>query len=335
MPLEFHIVNIDANVDLQQTINRFNRIQTSFKLVLIENDFNSTSDVLNREDFFTHYKSRNKYIIGITKKPLDNNFFSDIDPSYQIAIISTHESEIYSPPFKIEDYLMSEFLLSILLIIAKMNIGHYETRGCLFDFCENKRDIVVKLHSGSICADCKARLMYYGVSEEMLASAMKILWDISKDFLSPRVVRGCPIGHKVCKEYHAIQQEYSDKNVFLAISFSNEFRDLMDHLKEKLNNIGFNLKVVNQEIENKNILCKICKTIQTCKYGIAEFSGLRHNVTYEFGLMQAFGLETIAIIKKEKFDEFEKHLSDMKGIEVIPYQRVGDDLFKKLKKFLL
>ena len=51
--------------------------------------------------------------------------------------------------------------------------------------------------------------------------------------------------------------------------------------------------------------------------------------------MQAFGLETIAIIKKEKLEDFENVLSDMKGIEVIPYDRVGDDLFDKLKRFLL
>ena len=335
MRQEFYIVNIDSEDDIGKVIKEFNRLQSSFVLRLETNDFSDNSEVLHREKFFRHYGERGKYIIGITKRPLDNNWFSDVNANYSVALISTDSSEIYSPPFRIEDYLKSEILLSILLILSKMNIGHYETRGCLFDFCENKKDIVVKLHSGSICADCKARLMYYGVTEEMLASAMKILWDISKDFLSPRVVRGCPIGHKVCKEFHTIQREYSDRNVFLAISFSNEFKDMIDHLKEKLKNIGFNLKVVNQTIENKNILCKICKTIQTCKFGIAEFSGFRHNVSYEFGLMQAFGLETIAIIKKEKLEDFENVLSDMKGIEVIPYDRVGDDLFDKLKRFLL
>lgn len=334
MPIKFCITNIDSNIKLERIITRFNRIQTSFELILKDNDFKDTTGILNREKFFDHYKSREELIIGITEKPLDNNFFSYIDSDYKTAVISIHQSEIYSPPFKIEDYLLSEILLSILLMLAKMNIGHYETRGCLLDFCENKKDIVIKLHSGSICADCKARLMYYGVTEEMLASAMKVLWDISKDFLSPRVVRGCPIGHKVCKEYHTIQREYSDRNVFLAVSFSDEFKDMIDHLNEKLKKAGFYLKVVNQTIENKNILCKICKTIQTCKFGIAEFSGFKHNVSYEFGLMQAFGLETIAIIKKEKLQEFEKNISDMKGIEVIPYERVGDDLFENLKRFL-
>jgi hypothetical protein len=272
--------------------------------------------------------------IGITQKELNNNFFSDIDETYKIALISLHESEIYSPPFQIEEYLKSEVLLSIMLMLAKMNIGHYDTLGCLFDLCENKKDIVVKLHSGSICADCKARLMYYGLSESELVSAQKVLWDISKDFISIRGSRGCPIGHKACKEFHEIRREYSDKKIFLAISFGQEFQDMIDHLKTKFGNLGFDLKVVNESIANKNILCKICRTIQTCKYGIAEFSGFRHNVSYELGLMQAFGLETIGIIKQDKLDDFEKNMSDMKGVEVIPYQTVSEDLFTKLQRFI-
>jgi hypothetical protein len=50
--------------------------------------------------------------------------------------------------------------------------------------------------------------------------------------------------------------------------------------------------------------------------------------------MQAFGLETIGIIKKEKLHELDRKMSDMKGIEVIPYQNEAEDLLAKLQKFL-
>lgn len=336
----FHLINVDTSIAVDHLIRDFNRTQSSFRLEKLKNGFITSARVLNRETFFSNSKDKIdsvqeiNYIIGITQKELDNNFFSDADDNYKIAIISLHESELYSPPFKIEEYLKSEILLSIMLILAKMNIGHYDTLGCLFDFCKNKKDIVVKLHSGSICADCKARLMYYGLTEAELVSSQKILWDISKDFISIRGSKGCPIGHKSCKEFHEIRREYSDKNIFLAISFGEEFQDMIDHLKTKLRSIDFNLIVVNEKIANKNILCKICKAIQISKYGIAEFSGFRHNVSYEFGLMQAFGLETIGVIKKEKHPEFERNMSDMKGIEVIPYQNVAGDLFTSLQRFI-
>lgn len=336
----FHLVNVDTSINLDNLIRDFNRNQSSFSLKNLENDFTVTTEILKSEDFFSYFNSiisnniEVNYIIGITQKQLDNNFFSNVNETYQIAIISINQSEIYSPPFNIEEYVKSQILESVLLILSKMNIGHYETLGCLFDFCSDKKDIVVKLHSGSICADCKARLMYYGLTDSELVSAQKVLWDISKDFISIRGSKGCPTGHKTCKEFHAIRRKYSNRNIFLAISFGAEFQDMIDHLKTKFRDDDFDLKVVSQNIENKNILCKICETIQTCKYGIAEFSGFRHNVSYEFGLMQAFGLETIGIIKNEKFRDFERNMSDMKGIEVIPYDSISEDLFPKLQTFI-
>jgi len=334
----FHVVNIDSPINTDLLIDEFNRLQSSFRLEKLDNDFSCENKTIDRKHLFNHFEKKLggeiKYIIAITKKPLDNSFFSDVNEKYQVAIISTNQSQIYSPPFKIEDYLQSEILLSILLILSKMNIGHYDTRGCLFDFCGDKKDIVIKLHSGSICSECKARLIYYGVADEEISSTQKVLWHIAKDFISSRVSRGCPIGHGVCKEFHEIQRGYSDRNIFLAISFGKEFQDMIDHLRTKFKEVGFNLNVVNQKIENKNILCKICKTIQMCKYGIAEFSGFRHNVSYEFGLMQAFGVKTIGIIKNERLTDFEKNMSDMKGIEIIPYQSVSGDLFEKLKEFV-
>ncbi|MBC2746875.1 MAG: hypothetical protein HF975_07695 [ANME-2 cluster archaeon] len=333
-------MNIDTLLDFDSLIRDFNRNQSSFRLKNLENDFTISAETLESEEFFKHFNliirdnPEVTYIVGITQKQLDNNFFSNVNEAYQMAIISINQSEIYSPPFNIEEYIKSQILESIMLILSKMNIGHYDTLGCLFDFCSDKKDIVVKLHSGSICADCKARLMYYGLTESELVSAQKVLWDISKDFISIRGSKGCPTGHKTCKEFHEIRREYSDRNIFLAISFGTEFQDMIDHLETKFRDDDFDLKVVNQNIDNKNILCKICKTIQICKYGIAEFSGFRHNVSYEFGLMQAFGLETIGIINNEKFHEFERNMSDMKGIEVIPYESISKDLFPKLQRFI-
>jgi hypothetical protein len=312
-------------------------MQSSFKLNPLVNDLVVDDDIFQRSYFFDHYSDKLtsdvKYIIGITHKRLDNNYFSDINETNQLAIISLYGWDIYSPPFKLTDYIKLEILESVLGMLCIANIGHYDTRGCLFDFCADKKDIIVKLHSGSICADCKARLMYHGMAEE-IPSSLKILWNISKDYLSINVGKGCPIGHNVCRESQDIQRDHSDKNIFLAVSYGTEYNDLIDHLRVKFNNKGFNLKVGNDAIENRNILCKTCKAIKTCKFGIAEFSGFRHNVTYEFGLMQAFGLNTIGVIKEGKISEFRDKLSDMAGIEIIPYNSVSTDLFDKLMTFV-
>ncbi|MEK6754522.1 MAG: hypothetical protein AABZ02_00055 [Bacteroidota bacterium] len=335
----FHLLDLASGAKVSEVIRQFNGLQPSFELRPYKFPQEvSLADPLDPDAFFgivQEYKSDPSVrLIALTASPLTNNYFSLVNSRHDVAIISTSQSELYTPQFCIEDFLHEEILSCILLMLARMNIGHYDTRGCLLDFCEDKRDIVIKLYTGSICADCKARLLYYGVGDAYLAGAQKILWRISKDFHSGKVSRGCPLGHPVCQEYANIQLEFRERNIFFATSFRDEFLDVADHLRIKLREVGYTLKVVNEEISNKSILCKICKTIQTCKYGVAEFSGLRHNVSYEFGLMQAFGLESIAVMKRDRLGDFEKEVSDMKGIEVIPYATIAGDLFDKIHGFV-
>jgi len=55
-------------------------------------------------------------------------------------------------------------------------------------------------------------------------------------------------------------------------------------------------------------------------------------VTYEFGMMQAFGLQSIAVVKQDCLDKYEKEVSGMKGLEVIPYRTIAGDLFDKIRE---
>ncbi len=334
---KIHIINIDCDADITSVITAFRESGFSFTLDVKKDSSFSINTPIDPDklwDKLTISNGNNDMIIALTSRPLSNNYFSLTNRDYSKAVITTDQSELYVPQFTIEEYLQEEILSTALLMQAKMNIGHYDTRGCLFDFCENKADIAIKLYTGSICSDCRARLEYYGVPPSDVIAAQRLLWRISKDFHSGKVNRGCPIGNSVCIEYQNIQREYSEKNIFFATSFSENFLDSADHLRSKLKEIGFNLHIVNEQITNRNILCKICRTMQTCKYGIAEFSGFRHNVSYEFGLMQAFGLKSIAVVKQDSFSKFESEISDMKGIEVIPYRTIASDLFDRIKDFI-
>ena len=335
----FFIADLNSGANIDGLISGFNGSQAAFVLRRSDISFQiADNKPLDAKQFFaateTFRQGNEHHVIGITSQALKNNFFSQVDQSYNAALISTDQSDLYSPQFSVEDYLQEETLLCVLLMLSKMDIGHYDTRGCLFDFCEDKRDIPIKMYTGSICADCRARLVYYGVDDDAIVASQRVLWRVSRDFHSGKVNRGCPLGHAVCQEYQAIQNDFVDSNIFFATSFRDEYLDMADHLRSRLKEVGFNLKVVSEDITNKSILCKICKTMQTCKFGIAEFSGLRHNVSYEFGLMQAFGLQSIAVMRESKFQDFEKEVSDMKGIEVIRYRKVLGDLFDRITAFV-
>jgi hypothetical protein len=46
-----------------------------------------------------------------------------------------------------------------------MNLVHQHPRGCVNDFCENKRDIILKLRTGDICSDCLASLSKHQIPQ--------------------------------------------------------------------------------------------------------------------------------------------------------------------------
>ena len=49
---------------------------------------------------------------------------------------------------------------------------HAETRGCLFDFCQEKADVNHKLRSGEVCPQCQARLLEMRVSVYRIRAAL-------------------------------------------------------------------------------------------------------------------------------------------------------------------
>jgi hypothetical protein len=52
---------------------------------------------------------------------------------------------------------------------------HNHPRGCLFDFCENKSDLNLKLRTADICGDCMVVLREIGIPDALLLQAIQIM----------------------------------------------------------------------------------------------------------------------------------------------------------------
>ena len=55
---------------------------------------------------------------------------------------------------------------------------HDESRGCLFDFCENRADVAAKLSAGSVCDPCRLALTAAGIPTDRvlnLVNAVRLL----------------------------------------------------------------------------------------------------------------------------------------------------------------
>lgn len=108
--------------------------------------------------------------------------------------------------------------------------------------------------------------------------------------------------------------------IFVAMPFDNEYMDSYTYgIKIILEQKGLSYYRADDEIKNKDIMCKICEQIQTCGKVIANISGLNPNVMLELGLAYGLGKDVI-VIKDKKTTA----ISDLGSIEYIEYAHAGE-----------
>lgn len=91
--------------------------------------------------------------------------------------------------------------------------------------------------------------------------------------------KGCPLNPPEKKN-----------RVFVAMSFSDEYKDSYEYgIKLVLDKLGFEHYKADNEISNKDIMCKICRELQSCGKIIANISGWNPNVMLELWSCLWFG----------------------------------------------
>lgn len=122
-------------------------------------------------------------------------------------------------------------------------------------------------------------------------------------------MRGCPLNPPEKKN-----------RVFVAMPFSDDFRDSYEYgIKLILEQQGIEHYKADNEISNKDIMCKICREIQSCDKMIANISGLNPNVMLELGLAYGLG-KTVIVIKDKKTTA----ISDLGSVEYIEYAHASE-----------
>jgi len=67
-----------------------------------------------------------------------------------------------------------------LSLSAAVALFHDETRGCLYDFTQNKVEIVHSLDKPGLCADCRARLGHAQIDAEFIPTLFRELKRVRK-----------------------------------------------------------------------------------------------------------------------------------------------------------
>jgi nucleoside 2-deoxyribosyltransferase len=102
--------------------------------------------------------------------------------------------------------------------------------------------------------------------------------------------------------------------------FNDKYRDSYEYgIKVAIEQSGYIYYRADKEISNVDIMCKICKEIQSCGLAIFNISGHNPNVMLELGL--AYGLSKSVIIIK---DVETKNIADLGSTEYIEYLHAND-----------
>jgi hypothetical protein len=111
-------------------------------------------------DFFIHTGMWDLYIDG--------------DPKYPIAY------ELISIPLRMQMFGTYDELIKH---------AHKQTRGCMNDFCQDKREISFKLRSADICPECLKRLKNQPVDPLLIQQVFRVMEDIRNQLLCREQLR--------------------------------------------------------------------------------------------------------------------------------------------------
>lgn len=120
---------------------------------------------------------KNAIRVGVTKTPLEDNYFVRSIGSNCIAVTLFQTKEIYSLANRtVEEYIVISLLPHILWTIYKSNrqtidyldLFHFETKGCIFDFTAYKPYKVFKIKRPQLDSECKSKLLEANVKSEFV-----------------------------------------------------------------------------------------------------------------------------------------------------------------------
>jgi Ca-activated chloride channel family protein len=111
-------------------------------------------------------------------RALSDNWFSHWHESRKTAVVSLAGWDGgYAVP--VEAFVAYELVLHGLRALGPAwspeQLTHADTRGCLFDFCQNREDIEIKLQAADLCPSCRATLERGGVLMDRLQRLLEVI----------------------------------------------------------------------------------------------------------------------------------------------------------------
>ena len=130
----------------------------------------------------------NDFVILLTKRKNGMNWFSSFDQRNN-AFVHTAEWEYFVTDVSAKYPIAYEVVANIVRTFMNLDLEnipnqyiHEPFKACMNDFCQNKKEIIIKLSNSRICPDCLDRIKSQHVSNEMLEQVQAIFKGIQSEF---------------------------------------------------------------------------------------------------------------------------------------------------------
>ncbi len=131
-----------------------------------------------------------------------------------------------------------------------------------------------------------------------------------------------------CNKLDEITESYDYLGVYFNVPYEEEFVKMEFAIFSTIVLHDLVPKLVRQERTSEVRLCKICRILQCCGYGITDFSFGRLNVAYELELLDALGKPVI--ISTDNRHKLDRDFSNLRGIDPISHEMDAKKLIDDL-----
>lgn len=186
-----------------------------------------------------------------------------------VAIVSTHLWTTLPGDRTLQPYILLNLAAASLSYTVDLPM-HDETRGCIFDYCDDPADIDCAIGVGELCQECErhlnAALRDGRISIEQLASARKLL--------------NRAVGRRVA---------------FLVMPFRSELEPIYAVMRKALESNGWVVVRADRIARPRRITDAIVQAILSSDLVVADLTGANPNVFYEVGLAHAAGCDVVLV----------------------------------------
>lgn len=327
LPIEIVLLSNRYTADINIAIKKANELQLEFNFQLLDLDIANKFSLLrnhsvSKVDMLAKNIRKKKadikgyypYLIFIQDARLEDdkypNLYAYTVPERDITILSSYGVENNILPKEKMSAFFLYFLSKISLsIVAPTKKNHEDTRSCVYDFKNSKKDILLSMKDHPFCDSCKQELIDSSISEnqylaleKLFAECGKILSttiDIVKISSKPKIFIGSSTeGLEAARNVKFNLQDIAEVEIWNEGTFK----------------LGYSfLECLENALENFDFAIFIFTADDSIEIRGQEHKITRDNVIFEFGMFVGHKTRKKAFIMQTKDTDLHI-LTDLKGI---------------------